>query len=208
MKQHVQLFVSASIISFLGSLPLGILNITITNISLQEGFLSALNFAIGAIIVEIIIVKLSFTTILELGKINPLLKKINWASIVMLFVLSIYFLVSAIKNESTNATAPIKIDHMILWGALLSFLNPLHLPFWMVWSSILKSRGLLTHNLINQINYLFAIALGTGLAFCLYAVLGTELTKYLKNQAYLVNGIIGFSLFLAGIIQLYNLKRK
>lgn len=208
MKQLTKLFLSAFTISFLGSLPLGSLNLTITNISLQIGYYSALNFAIGAILVEVLMVRLSYTAIIQLEKFKPLLKKINWGSIVVLITLSIFFIVSALKTTSSNTTDPIKLEYPILWGALLSFLNPLHLPFWMAWSSILKSKGLLTSQLINQINYLFAIALGTGLAFCLYAILGTELTTFLQNKAYLVNGMIGFTFLVIALIQLFKQLRK
>lgn len=208
MKQLTKLFLSAFTISFLGSLPLGSLNITITNISLQIGYYSALNFAIGAILVEVIMVKLSYTAIVQLEKFKPLLKKLNWVSIVVLVTLSIFFITSAFKETSTNSTDPIKLEYPILWGALLSFLNPLHLPFWMAWSSILKSKGLLTSQILNQIIYLFAIALGTGLAFCLYAILGTELTTFLQNKAYLINGMIGFTFLVIALIQLVKQLKK
>ncbi|WP_295233837.1 LysE family transporter [Sediminibacterium sp.] len=208
MKQLTKLILSAFTISFLGSLPLGSLNITITNISLQIGYYSALNFAIGAILVEVIMVKLSYTAIVQLEKFKPLLKKLNRVSIVVLVTLSIFFITSAFKETSTNSTDPIKLEYPILWGALLSFLNPLHLPFWMAWSSILKSKGLLTSQILNQIIYLFAIALGTGLAFCLYAILGTELTTFLQNKAYLVNGMIGFTFLVIALIQLVKQLKK
>lgn len=208
MKQLTKLILSAFTISFLGSLPLGSLNITITNISLQIGYYSALNFAIGAILVEVIMVKLSYTAIVQLEKFKPLLKKLNWVSIVVLVTLSIFFITSAFKETSTNSTDPIKLEYPILWGALLSFLNPLHLPFWMAWSSILKSKGLLTSQILNQIIYLFAIALGTGLAFCLYAILGTELTTFLQNKAYLINGMIGFTFLVIALIQLVKQLKK
>lgn len=208
MKQLTKLFLSAFTISFLGSLPLGSLNITITNISLQIGYNSALNFAIGAILVEVLMVKLSYTAIVQLEKFKPLLKKLNWVSIVILITLSILYIASALKASSSNTTGPIKLEYPILWGALLSLLNPLHLPFWMAWSSILKSKGLLTSQLFNQINYLIAITLGTGLAFCLYAILGTELTTFLQNKVYLVNGIIGFTFLVIAFIQLFKQLRR
>jgi len=208
LKQLTKLFLSAFTISFLGSLPLGSLNLTITNISLQIGYYSALNFAIGAILVEVLMVRLSYTAIVQLEKYKPLIKKLNWVSIVVLVTLSIFFISAAFKATTSNSTGSIKLEYPILWGALLSFLNPLHLPFWMAWSSILKSKGLLTSQLIDQINYLFAIALGTGLAFCLYATLGTELTTFLQNKAYLVNGMIGFTFLVIAIIQLIKQLRK
>ncbi|MFN3301280.1 MAG: hypothetical protein ACK41Z_13920 [Sediminibacterium sp.] len=153
-------------------------------------------------------VKLSYTAIVQLEKFKPLLKKLNWVSIVILITLSILYIASALKASSSNTTGPIKLEYPILWGALLSFLNPLHLPFWMAWSSILKSKGLLTSQLFNQINYLIAITLGTGLAFCLYAILGTELTTFLQNKVYLVNGIIGFTFLVIAFIQLFKQLRR
>lgn len=208
MKQIAKLFLSAFTISFLGSLPLGTLNITITNISIQQDYFSTLNFAIGAILVEIIIVKLSFTAIIQLEKIKPLLKLFNWLSIIILFTFSIVFLASAIQKIPQDESIPIKMKNAILWGALLSFLNPLHLPFWMVWSSILKSKGILINQLLNQFIYFLAIALGTGLAYYLYIKMGGVLIQFFKDQIYLINWIIGVSFLFTGVIQLLKLKKK
>jgi len=52
MKQLLRIFAWGAVISFLGSLPLGILNVTATQLSVEKGVKSACMFAIGAMIIE------------------------------------------------------------------------------------------------------------------------------------------------------------
>lgn len=198
---------SALSISFLGSLPLGVLNITITNLSVQQGYFNTAMFALGAILVEIIIVKIAISFTIQLEKIKTLFKIFNWLSITILFSLAIIFFIYAIKKIPTESYPTLKINNLILWGALLSLLNPLQLPFWIAWTSILKSKRLLTLHLFHQIAYFFAIALGTGFAYYLYIEIGTRLIQFFKYQSYLINFIIGISLLFTGLLQLIKIRK-
>ncbi|HSB94394.1 MAG TPA: hypothetical protein VLC28_14825, partial [Flavitalea sp.] len=54
-----RVFVSGMFISFLGTLPLGTLNISAMQISVSDGIRPALLFAVGALLVEIIYVRIS-----------------------------------------------------------------------------------------------------------------------------------------------------
>ncbi|HLD52475.1 MAG TPA: LysE family transporter [Sediminibacterium sp.] len=208
MKQLTKLILSAFTISFLGSLPLGTLNITITNLSIQQGYFNTVMFALGAILVEIIIVKISISFTIQLEKIKNLLKIFNWLSIILLFSLAIIFFMYAIKKIPSDTYPAIKLNNLILWGAFLSFLNPLQLPFWIAWTSILKSKELLPKHLIHQIAYFIAIALGTGFAYYLYIEIGSGLIHFFKNQSYLINFIIGVSLLFTGLIQLLKISKN
>ena len=208
MKQLTKLILSAFTISFLGSLPLGTLNITITNLSIQQGYFNTVMFALGAILVEIIIVKISISFTIQLEKIKNLLKIFNWLSIILLFSLAITFFMYAIKKIPSDTYPAIKLNNLILWGAFLSFLNPLQLPFWIAWTSILKSKELLPKHLIHQIAYFIAIALGTGFAYYLYIEIGSGLIHFFKNQSYLINFIIGVSLLFTGLIQLLKISKN
>ena len=67
MKQLVRVFAWGAVISFLGSLPLGILNVTSTQLSVEKGVKSAFMFAIGAMIIELAYVSIT-------------LRAMNWVS--------------------------------------------------------------------------------------------------------------------------------
>jgi len=56
MKQLVRVFVWGALISFLGSLPLGVLNVTAAQLSVENGISAAFVFATGVMIVELIYV--------------------------------------------------------------------------------------------------------------------------------------------------------
>ena len=50
--QFLKIFFWGMFISFLGSLPLGTINVTATNIAVQQGAYAATLFALGALLVE------------------------------------------------------------------------------------------------------------------------------------------------------------
>jgi len=186
---------------------LGTLNITITNLSIQQGYFNTAKFALGAILVEIIIVKISISFTIQLEKIKTLLKVFNWLSIIILFSLATIFFIYAIKKTPSDTYPSIKLNNLILWGAVLSLVNPLQLPFWIAWTSILKTKKLLTRHLFHQIVYFFAIALGTGFAYYLYIEIGSGLILFFKNQSYLINFIIGVSLLFTGLLQFLKISK-
>ena len=56
MHPLVKVFITGMIVSFLGSLPLGTLNIAAMQISISNGYQQAMLFSLGSLLVEIIYV--------------------------------------------------------------------------------------------------------------------------------------------------------
>ena len=54
-----RIFFIGMLISFLGSLPLGTLNIAAMQISITDGVMQALQFSVGSLLAEVIYVRLS-----------------------------------------------------------------------------------------------------------------------------------------------------
>ena len=61
MKQYSAIFFWGMLISFLGTLPPGALNITATQITAQQGKESAFVFAAASMLTEVIIVRIALT---------------------------------------------------------------------------------------------------------------------------------------------------
>lgn len=90
-------------------------------------------------------------------------------------------------------------------GLLLSLLNPLHLPFWMGWTAVLKSRKVLSNETRDYNIFIIAIGSGTLLSFMIYGVVGNYLMNVLKAQHNLINWIFGLTLLMTGLVQAYKL---
>ena len=66
MPKLLRIFITGLFISFLGTLPLGTLNIAAMQIAVSDGIWPALNFAIGVLLVEIIYVRISLVAMVSL----------------------------------------------------------------------------------------------------------------------------------------------
>ena len=59
MHPLAKIFITGMLISFLGSLPLGTLNVAAMQIAITEGYTKAILFSLGSLLVEMVYVRLS-----------------------------------------------------------------------------------------------------------------------------------------------------
>jgi cytochrome c biogenesis protein CcdA len=88
-----------------------------------------------------------------------------------------------------------------LAGLLLSSLNPLHLPYWMGWTAVLRQKEVLIDSKAAYNVYVIAIGSGTALAFLLYGLAGSLFITFLMGQQTRINWAVGSALLIAGVIQ-------
>src|SRR4051812_48926477 len=94
-----RVFVSGMFISFLGTLPLGTLNISAMQISVSDGIRPALFFALGALLVEIIYVRVSLVAMKWVTIHKKLLHALEWGSIFVITALAVSSFVAAADPE-------------------------------------------------------------------------------------------------------------
>src|SRR5690606_6919905 len=83
------------LISFLGSLPLGTLNIAAMQISITDGVRPAMYFILGALLVEIIYVRISLVAMNQVLKHKLLFRWLEWAAILIIVALAVSSFVAA-----------------------------------------------------------------------------------------------------------------
>ncbi|HVU54521.1 MAG TPA: hypothetical protein VHD83_05670 [Puia sp.] len=165
MSRRHRLFFSVAGISFVGSLPPGILNTGVTGLVASAGPAVAVWFGLGAIFAEMAVVRVAHAG-LELW---PRAVRIpRWLSI----GLSLLLLSLALFHSGKASGTPSYAHYPFFGGVLLSLLNPLHLPFWLGWTGVLRARNLLIGAKIEYHLFSVAIGVGTALAFLVYGFAG------------------------------------
>lgn len=191
------------LISWLGALPLGVLNITALDISAMQGFQAALLFAVAAIVIELFYVRLSL-----LGSKKWILNK-QWIAPFLLFggLLLLYLsLANLLGTSETQSTYEKQgwiglMGSPMLLGFLLSATNPLQFPFWLTWNKVLFHKKILRHNMNSYLFYMLGIGLGTFLALLLFILMGASLVVNYQVYANYSKAImavlyLGFSLYI------------
>ena len=194
MNSAMNLFFRSILISFLGALPLGTLNISALRIS-EYSIASAFAFITAVVISEMAVVWVLLKFVPRLS-IPRIVLKLLWLS-----VISFLFLLTW-KSISANGTSDIAvfssmvtISSAFISGLLLSSTNPLQCLFWLGWNEMLYR-----HHTSSQpsklVSYLFGIGIGTFAALSFYILIGfwsyqyeRHLMIYLPLLAGLVYGI-------------------
>jgi threonine/homoserine/homoserine lactone efflux protein len=194
------------IISFLGSLPLGPLNLFTTYISVLKGTHAGVTFSIGCIVSEVIFVRLALLFMNWISQRQKLFKILEWITVAIIFTLAIFSFIAAIKKTSFTSAMPANISHPFLLGLLLSALDPMKIPFWFLWSSFLITNNILIPKSRYYNFYVVGIGIGSLIGFIIFIYGGNYFVGTIKRHQDIINWIIGSILLTTVIVQIYRLK--
>lgn len=201
LERTAGLYAYALLISFTGSLPVGTLNVSITHLVVDGHVGAAILFGLGALLVEAGLVRAALVTVKRLEGMKHLWRWFRLLACIVILVFAVISLEAAWHEVDTRAAFPIIGDRPFVSGVVLSLLNPLHLPFWMGWTAVLRSRGFLSDTRREYNGYVLAIGLGTGIAFLVYGLTGELLIVFLQRHQNLFNWLTGGALLVAGLIE-------
>lgn len=196
-------------VSFLGSLPLGTLNVAAMQISATNGIRPAVFFSLGSLLVEIIYVRLSLVAMDWVRRQERIMKVLEWITLVIVIALAVSSFYAAITPKvKENFILSSTLGRFWL-GMLMSALNPVQIPFWFGWSTVLFSKNILLPRNDHYNTYIIGIGLGTFIGNCLFIFGGQFIAEKLNNNQNILNWVIGGIFSITAIIQLWRiLKHK
>lgn len=187
----LKIFFWGLMVSFLGSLPLGTLNVAAMQISVQENIRNAIFFSLGSLSVEMVYVRISLVGINWIRKQKKLFRWMEWIALSIVLALAIgSFIAASQPHQAKNVMLDNNINRYLL-GAMLSAINPVQIPFWFGWSTVLFTKNiLLPKNSFYNI-YIIGIGLGTLIGNCVFIFGGKWMVQKLNGNQSLMNWIIG-----------------
>ncbi len=202
MPKPLQVFCWGMLISFLGCLPLGTLNVTAMQIGLQESVNNALLFSLGCLLVEMFYVRLSLMGIEWIQKQVKLMRIMEWLTLAILVALAVGSFMAALKDGHDQKNEVLDNDlHRFLLGMLMSSVSPAQIPFWFGWSSVLFQKGVLQPVLKQYNFYIVGIGLGTLLGNAVFIFGGQLIAKNIPGSQAYINWFIGGVFALTALIQ-------
>ncbi len=194
------------VISFLGSLPLGTLNIAAMQIGLQESIKDAVWFSLGSLLVEMVYVRISLVGIDWIRKQEKLMRIMEWATLVIILALAVGSFAAALKDNPGAKNVFLKNDmHRFLLGMFMSAINPVQIPFWFGWSTILFTKKVLQPKRNQYNSYIVGIGIGTLAGNCVFIFGGRWIVSRIANSQQYLNWVIGGVFAITALIQLYKL---
>ncbi|MEO6071199.1 MAG: LysE family transporter [Chitinophagaceae bacterium] len=208
MPKIVHIFFTGLLISFLGSLPLGTLNIAAMQISISDGFKQALLFSLGSLTAEVIYVRLSLIAMDWVRKQQRLFRILEWVTLAIVVALAVSSFYAAMQpTVHKNVILSSNLNKYLL-GFVMSAVNPIQIPFWFGWSTVLFTKKILLPKNSHYNSYIIGIGLGTLLGNCVFIFGGTLIGDKIDNNQNILSWVIGSIFAVTALIQLYRIFSK
>ncbi|HLK28613.1 MAG TPA: LysE family transporter [Puia sp.] len=204
----LRIFFTGLCISFLGALPLGTLNVAAMQISASDGVFQAVYFSIGALIVEMIYVRISLVAMDWVRQRKQLFKFLEWVSILIVIALAITSFIAASKPSGGKNIILGSMLPKFLLGIAMSAINPVQIPFWFGWSTVLFTKKILQPINSNYNFYIAGIGLGTFIGNSVFIFGGRFIVDRLNDNQKILNWCIGGIFAITAIIMLWKMLMK
>lgn len=196
------------VVSFLGTLPLGTLNIAAMQISATDGVAPAVKFSLGSLVVEAIYVRISLVAMDWVRKQKGLFKILEWVTLVIVLALAISSFYAASHPSVEKNVILSSTIHRFFLGMMMCAVSPAQIPFWFGWSTVLFTKGVLLPKTSFYNMYIFGIALGTFAGNCVFIFGGRLMVDTLNTKQSLLNWIIGGIFAVTALIQIYRIVKN
>lgn len=191
------------LISFLGQLPIGYINLIALKVGLEKSVKQAIWFGIGVTLIELIyLTAILYGISFVLG--NDLVYKIIQLTTALIFiVVAVVILIKWKKAKKEMKTTTLAIPNNAFFnGVFLSATNFAQVPFWVIWVSYLIEIKLLVKTTLNYQLFIWGSGFGTFLGILVYIFLGKKLLNKYKTITQYLDIIIAFFLLIAAGFQI------
>ncbi|MDI1256553.1 MAG: hypothetical protein PSV16_10670 [Flavobacterium sp.] len=198
------------LVSYIGSIPLGYLNIIGFNIYAKSGMASLSAFLLGVVIIEAVVI---FSTLIFANKLannKKIIKYIELFSVFFMLLLAWSFYAGSQSTASETSVFSKYTAYLPFWiGIIASCLNFIQIPFWTGWNLYLINAKHISVENNGKFTYLAGTLTGTFfgmLSLVLFLSAVTNNTDYLSK--YLMSAIIPLFFVGMAIYQAYKFWKK
>ncbi|WP_291150529.1 hypothetical protein [Flavobacterium sp. UBA7680] len=198
------------LVSFLGSIPLGYLNLVGLEIYTKSGLHDLVFFLFGVIVVETFVIYFTLLFAKQLMNNKKLMKIIDFFAVGFMFVLAFAFYFNF--NQETKSNGILQnylIYSPFVIGIILNCFNFLQLPFWASWNLYLLNGKYITIERKLKYYYIAGTLIGVFLGmFSLIVILQTFFQKTNQFSKYIMPVFIPVFFIILGSIQVFKVYKK
>lgn len=200
------LFAAGFGLSLFGSLPPGLISLSIAQTAIQRGMVAAMLLAVGAAGAEFF---QAWAAVALTGWFlsNPEVERwFQWAAIPVFFTLAAYLLVWSKPHASRALVAEVSPARQVGKGVLLSAFNLLAIPYWFAYCGTLRVSGIWEEvDLVSTLVFSAGVTVGTVAALGLYAWLGKLIMQHSASMARHADRFVGLIFLGLGLKLLFGL---
>ena len=98
--------------------------------------------------------------------------------------------------------------HRFFLGAFMSAINPVQIPFWFGWSTVLFTKKILEPVNAQYNFYIIGIGTGTLMGNAVFIFGGKYMVSKIANSEHYLNWVLGSIFAITAVIQLWKMMRK
>jgi threonine/homoserine/homoserine lactone efflux protein len=192
----VQVFIVGVIISFIGSIPPGTLNLAVLQLGMEQKIKTALRFALAVSIIEYPYAWIGVVFEDWVTSSPIIVDNFQLITAIVMTLIGVFSIWSARKPSEFSVRFN---ESGFRRGIVLSILNPMAIPFWVAYTAFLKSQGwidLSTPWLVHS--YVLGTAVGVMILLIIFAFLAKRLAHYVKDNR-IVKMVPGVTLLVLGL---------
>ncbi|TDW47009.1 hypothetical protein EV144_10525 [Flavobacterium sp. 270] len=198
------------LVSFIGSIPLGYLNLAGLEIYTKSGLHNLVFFLFGVIFVETFVIYFTLLFAKQLVKNKKLMKIIDFFAVIFMFVLAYFFYSNATSTSglSSNLNSYLMYSPFVI-GVILNCFNFLQLPFWTSWNLYLVNSKYITTEKKLKYYYIAGTLIGVFLGMLsLIVTLQHIFQRTNQFSEYIMPVFIPLFFVLLGSIQVFKVYKK
>lgn len=198
------------LVSFIGSIPLGYLNVFGFEIYKKLGLNETYLYLLGVITIEFFVILFTLVFAKQLMNNKKIIKYIEGFSILFMFILA-YIFYSSASSEASNQLVLKKYFYYSPYsvGIILSSLNFIQIPFWLSWNLYLLNDKFIDVSKSNKYFYVLGTLIGTFLGMLVLILSLNYLTIEVEFfKLFLFKFIIPIVFMVLGIFQGFKFYKK
>jgi hypothetical protein len=198
------------IVSFLGSLPVGYLNVIGVEVFSKFGMNSLVSYLIGVIIAQTVVVYFTVIFANKLVNNTKLMKAIDFFAVFFLLLLAYLFYAHSNETGGEHNYLESYVQYSpFLIGMVLCTLNFLQVPFWIAWNLYLMNANHISLVRKLKYHYILGTLIGTfwGMLVAILALDSLSQSTFPFSKYILPIGVPLFFLTLAGF-QSFKVYKK
>ena len=185
---------------FIGGLPLGIINMSVVNITLKKSTKSAYQFALGSSLVEILEASVAVIFGLAIERFLRDSEVLQLLIFVAFVLLGLYFFTKKPKPVYYEVSSNRKTSEFVK-GIVVALLNPQAIPFWLFALAFIAPYNIIDLLGSNLYVFLGGVFSGKLLALFLFTRGAQYIKAHLSESSRIIDRTMGSIFIIIGIVQ-------
>ena len=179
------------VVSFLGSLPLGYLNIIGVEILSKLGLDKLISYLFGVIVTEAVVIYFAVVFANQLAENKKLMRFIDFFAVLFLLIIAYLFFAYANEPNPEHNYLEDYVQYSPFWiGMVLCGLNFLQIPFWMGWNLYLLNANHIVLTAKLKYYYILGTLVGTFFGMLAVIVLLDSLSQKILDYSQIIIPIV------------------